>query len=69
LLDHDWVTIYIDREAACRHRMIDALRQPLYPQVTLSIDGRAENLPHVNEALSPMDLQVDRVTVWAKEAE
>jgi hypothetical protein len=32
----------------------------------LSIDGRAENLPHVNEALSPMDLQVDRVTVWAK---
>jgi hypothetical protein len=66
LLDPDWVTIYVDREAVARHRMIEALRQPLYPQVTLSIDGRAENLPHVNEALSPMDLQVDRVTVWAK---
>jgi hypothetical protein len=65
LLDEDWVTIYINRRAAARHPMIEEYRQPLYPQVTLSVNGHAKEVPHAAEAHNPMELHVEYVSVWA----
>jgi beta-glucanase (GH16 family) len=64
-LDPEWITIYFDRKAVVRHPMIDDFRQPLYPQVTLSVNGHANELPHASEAANPMELQIDYVRVWA----
>lgn len=64
-LDDDWITIYVDRKAAARHPMIDEYRQPLYPQITLSINDHRNELPHAAKAHNPMELRVDHVSVWA----
>jgi hypothetical protein len=64
-LDRDWMTIYVDRKAAARHPMLDEFRQPLYPQITLSVNGHRNELPHAAEAHNPMELQVEYVGVWA----
>ena len=64
LLDRDWITIYVDRKAAARHPMVDEFRQPLYPQVTLSINGHPNELPHAAQAHDPMELHVGYVGVW-----
>jgi hypothetical protein len=64
LLDRDWITIYVDRKAAARHPMVDEFRQPLYPQVTLSINGHPNELPHAAQAHDPMELHVGYVAVW-----
>ncbi len=64
LLDRDWITVYFDRRAIARHPMHDDFRQELYPCLTLSIDGRAEQVAHVAEVPATLSLDVLGVTVY-----
>jgi hypothetical protein len=60
LLEPDWLTIYRDRKAIARHPMIESFRQEVYPQLTLSVDGRETG------GTNPMTLLIDYVRVWKK---
>ena len=65
LITDDWIIVYLDQIEIARFPMLDQLRTELYPQLTLSIlkqPGVGEVSP---EAISPMDLQVDYVRVYA----
>ncbi len=65
LITDDWIVIYLDRVEIARFPMLEPLRTALYPQLTLSILKE----PGVGEvsaaAVSPMDLLVDYVRVYA----
>ena len=65
LITKDWIVIYLDRVEIGRFPMLDELRTPLYPQLTLSILQQRETKAVSPEAVSPMDLQVDYVRVYA----
>ena len=56
-----WIAIEIGRFPT-----LDELRTPLYPQLTLSILQQRETKAVSPEAVSPMDLQVDYVRVYAR---
>jgi beta-glucanase (GH16 family) len=65
LITHDWIVIYLDRIEIARFPMLDQVRTPLYPQLTLSILKQPDTGAVSPEAISPMDLQVDYVRVYA----
>jgi beta-glucanase (GH16 family) len=65
LVTRDWFVVYLDRIEIGRFPMVAILRQPLYPQLTLSILKQGPNGGVVSPlAVSPMDLQVDYVRVY-----
>lgn len=63
LLDDRWIIIYIDRKAVARFPMIDLFRCEWYPQVTLGVKA-PQDPTDAAQALDPMDLLVESVTVW-----
>jgi beta-glucanase (GH16 family) len=65
LITDEWIVIYLDQVEIARFPMLDQLRTPLYPQLTLSILKQPETGAVSPEAISPMDLQVDYVRVYA----
>lgn len=65
LITDDWIVIYLDQVEIARFPMLDQLRTPLYPQLTLSILKQPDTGAVSPEAMSPMDLQVDYVRVYA----
>jgi beta-glucanase (GH16 family) len=67
LITNDWIVIYLDRVEIARFPMLDVLRTPLYPQLTLSILQQPDTRAVSPDAVSPMDLQVDYVRVYAPE--
>ena len=66
LVTRDWIIIYLDRIEIARFPTLDQLRQPLYPQLTLSILKQPETGVVSPQAVAPMDLQVDYVRVYAR---
>lgn len=68
LITKDWIVMYLDRMEIARFPMLNQLRTPLYPQLTLSI-LQEPGLGRVSpDAVSPMDLLVDYVRVYAPTA-
>lgn len=66
LVTREWIIIYLDRIEIGRFPVLDQLRTPLYPQLTLSILKQPETGVVSPQAISPMDLQVDYVRVYAR---
>ena len=64
LITRDWIVIYLDRIEIGRFPTPDAVRTPLYPQLTLSIQKQSGTNAVSPAAVSPMDLYVDYVRVW-----
>ena len=64
LVTRDWFIVYLDRLEIGRFPMVQILRQPLYPQFTLSILKEPSTGVVSPAAVSPMDLQVDYVRVY-----
>ena len=65
LITDEWIIIYLDQVEIARFPMLDELRTPLYPQLTLSILKQPETGAVSPDATSPMDLLVDYVRVYA----
>jgi beta-glucanase (GH16 family) len=65
LITRDWIVIYLDRLEIGRFPMLEPLRTPLYPQLTLSILKQPDTGVVSPQAISPMDLHVDYVRVYA----
>jgi beta-glucanase (GH16 family) len=65
LVTRDWFIVYLDRLEIGRFPMVEVLRTPLYPQLTLSILKEPTTGVVSPAAVSPMDLQVDYVRVYA----
>jgi hypothetical protein len=64
LLDRDWITVYFDRLAIARHPMLDDYRQEMYPMLTLSIDGRSEQIAEIANVPSTLTLEVTNLVVY-----
>ena len=64
LVTRDWFVVYVDRREIARFPMVEVLRTPLYPQLTLSILKEPSTGVVSPAAISPMDLQVDYVRVY-----
>ncbi len=64
MVDDNFITIYFDGNRIGRIPMVDQWRQEWYPQLTLSIlqESNGQVSP---QAISPMDLLVDYVRVYA----
>jgi beta-glucanase (GH16 family) len=65
LVTRDWFIVYLDRLEIGRFPMVEVLRTPLYPQLTLSILKEPTTGVVSPAAVSPMDLQVDYVRVYS----
>jgi beta-glucanase (GH16 family) len=65
LVTPEWFIVYLDRLEIGRFPMVAVFRQPLYPQLTLSILREPTTGVVSPAAVSPMDLQVDYVRVYA----
>ena len=68
LVTRDWFVVYLDRIEIGRFPMVEILRQPLYPQLTLSILNRGLAAGGSRTRVSPMDLQIDDVRIYRRPA-